>query len=121
MPIHYSLELRGDILYVTTWGTDEDLEGVKEYASAVIQACRENNCRKVLADERALEYRLGIVDLYHLAKFYIKVVPPDAKLALIFDQKYAREIKFWETVSANRGLPFRAFTTVEAAQTWLQA
>lgn len=121
MTISYDIQVEGDLLYVTASGSDESLEEVQAYGAAVVEACREHSCRRVLADERALDYRLSTIDTYDLAKYYSKYVPHVIRAAVVCSPGDLEDGSFWEVAVQNRGLLFRVFTDFEQARAWLKA
>jgi hypothetical protein len=120
MGIEYEIEMEDDALYVTASGFDESLEEVTAYGQAVIDACKKHQCRKVLSDERDLEYRLNTVDTYELATYYAERVPDIIKVAVVCAPESYENGEFWETVVRNRALTFRVFTDMDEARTWLE-
>ena len=120
MTISYRFEVNGNILFVTTSGFDGDLEEVFAYNDAVVKAGLENDCKRILCDERNLEYRLGLVDTYALAEYAAKKAPFLVRVAIIHRPEDAQEAEFYETVATNRGLAVRIFNDFDAALTWIK-
>lgn len=119
MAIHYKMELEGDLLNVETSGFDESLEEVQQYGMDIIDACRRGNHTHVLCDERNLEYRLSTFDTYQSAEFMAAQIPRLAKAAVVCNEKFINDAKFWETVAVNRGLVVRVFKDIDSARLWL--
>jgi hypothetical protein len=120
MAIDYKIERRGDILFVETQGFDESLEEAIEYNNAVKERAQELGCRKVLCDERDLEYRLSVVDTYQLGEHAAQIANTFAKIAIVTSAPNQEAAEFWENVTKNRGVVARVFYTVAAAQDWLE-
>ena len=119
MSINVSTKFDQDILRVVAQGKDENLNDVKEYGLNVINQAISFGCRKILCDERELEYNLSTIDAFESAKFISENAPKVAKVALVCNPKYLPDAKFWETVSLNRGLTIKVFTKIEEAEDWL--
>ena len=68
MGIQYHMTFKGDLLRVTASGNDDNIEEVQEYSAAIIEACIQNNVKKVICDERKLKYELSTIDTYALAE-----------------------------------------------------
>jgi hypothetical protein len=120
MAIQYTIASEGDTLLVNAAGYDETLEEVQEYALAVIDACRENGCTRVLCDETALEYRLGTFDTYQSAQFVATYGAQIEKVAIVCSPRFSADARFWEDVAVNRGLTVRVFREGDAARAWLR-
>jgi hypothetical protein len=117
--IHYSFFPEKEMLVVETSGYDENLEEVENYGLAILDQSIKLNCSKVLCNESNLEYRLGTLDTYKLAKFLALMVPHVAKAAIVCNEKFITDAHFWETAVVNRGLEVRVFNTTENARLWL--
>jgi hypothetical protein len=120
MSIKYSFKVQRDLLRVTASGKDDNLEEVQAYGMAIIEAALTSKCKKVLCDERSLEYSLGIMDTFQCAKFMSENAPTVGKAALVYDLKQINDIKFWETVAVNRGVTIKIFNNIKEAERWLK-
>ncbi|MFP4529289.1 MAG: hypothetical protein ACLFQX_12135 [Candidatus Kapaibacterium sp.] len=120
MSIKFDMKIDGDTLFVEAIGTDDDLEDVLKYGTAVIKEAILNKTPKVICDERELEYRIGTFDLYELAEKYAELAPHLAKVAIVCQSECYPDAKFWEDVSANKGLSFRVFTSMPSAREWIE-
>lgn len=119
MAIQYDIIVKGSLIHVVTTGYDESLSEVEAYGRAVMAACNEHQCTHILADERGLDYRLGTLDTYELAKYYAELVPSLIKIAIVCSPDDLHDAQFWETASRNRGLTVRVFTEIDEARRWL--
>lgn len=119
MAIHYSFEMQSDYLLVKAWGMDEDLEEVKRYGEAVIQAAVQHNCTRVLCDETELVYRLELAETFFSAEHISKLVPSLHRVAIVTQASQLEVGKFWEDVAVNRGLYVRMYTSLDEARKWL--
>lgn len=119
MAIQYSLKADGNLLIVKASGFDESLEEVEQYGLAIVEACKEGRYSRVLCDETDLEYRLGTFDTFQSAEFMASQAPKIGKAAIVCNEKFYPDARFWETVAVNRGLRVRVFKNIEAARQWL--
>lgn len=115
MAIRFEVRLCDDLLFARVSGRDESLEEVQEYGETIIRLARAHGCTRVLTDERAPECELDTVDTYELAEHYSGVAPRLMKTGVVCDPRQVNDAKFWETVTTNRGLLFRVFTTLDEA------
>jgi hypothetical protein len=119
MAIQYKMKVNGDRLKVTASGNDDNIEEVKRYSRAIIEACNKNQIKKALCDERELKYELSTIDTHALAEYISEYAKGVGRAAIVCNPKYLPDAKFWETVSANRGLIVKVFTSIEKAEAWL--
>jgi hypothetical protein len=117
--ISYTIRAEGDLLRVTASGADDSLEEVLAYGKSVVDAASKQGSRRILCDERELEYRLGTLDTYAAAEAITQYAPRVVKTAIVCGPKSAPEGKFWEDVAVNRGLAVRVFQDLQAALAWL--
>jgi hypothetical protein len=120
MSIKYAIEFRDNILRVKATGKDDNLEDVKKYGIAVLEAALSSSCSKVLCDETELEYSLGISDNFESAKFISEQAPKIGKLAIFCKIEQMEDASFWETVAVNRGLQVKVCKSPEEAEEWLR-
>jgi hypothetical protein len=119
MAIQYSIETQGTLLKVVTKGKDENLQEVLDYAHAIIGAALKFNCRKILCDERKLQYTLSTLDTYQLAEEASAYSTHTNRIAIVCSAKYLKDGLFYETVASNRGLTVRVTTDYDKAVDWL--
>lgn len=119
MPIAYTVNVEDDLLVITASGKDDDEDEVKQYGMAVILAAIEHHCRRVLCDERNLEYALDTFSTYEAATFIAEAAPKVSAVAIVCRAQDAETAAFWETVVVNRGLRARMFTDIGQARQWL--
>jgi len=120
MAIKYEFEIDGKMLKVSTSGKDDNLEEVESYARAILGLAIEHDCTKIFCDERLLEYSLSTLDTYQLAEAASKVAMLLRKIAIVCDQNYLEDGKFYETVASNRGLTVHVTADYDSALLWLK-
>ena len=121
MAIHFTTAVEGDLLLVRSAGFDESLAQTEQYGAALIQECLAKGIRRVLCDERELEYRLSTIDTFELAAFLADQARGLARVAIVCSEKCVADAKFWETVAVNRMLSVRVFRDPADARAWLDA
>lgn len=119
MAIDYSITPKGSLLVVKAGGRDESLEEVAAYGAAVIEACKEHGCDKIICDERELEYDLNLLETLNLGSFYSEVTPTAVRVAIVCSPDSYDEARFFEDVSVNRGLTLHIFLDYDRAMKWL--
>lgn len=82
--------------------------------------------KKTLLDIRELRFYHPVLQVFERAQVIKKQRQEfknvSRKVAIVYpatDEKIDENIKFFETVARNRGMPYRAFTDVDAAMAWL--
>lgn len=119
MAITYKIESEGEFLKVVAKGKDDDLEDVTTYSNAVIDAAIDNKSKRILCDERGLEYSISVIDTYRLAESTSVYARSLSKIAIVCDPRYLLDGKFYETVASNRGLFVRVTADFGEAMEWL--
>jgi len=120
MAIEYTLTTEENLLVVEASGFDENLDDVLQYGMAIVDACKAGNYSLVLCNELNLEYRLGTLDTFKSAEFLARQTPKLGKAAIVCNEKFINDARFWETVAVNRGLTVRIFKDVDSARKWLK-
>lgn len=119
MAIIYNFKARGNLLTVKASGSDDDLDEVKQYGMAVVEAAMKAATPRILCDERELEYQLGTAETHECAEFVASNAPHIARIALVTQPGQRKNIAFWENVMVKRGMTVRVFTNLEDAEAWL--
>lgn len=119
MPFNYEIKISGELLSARAWGAHDDVEELKRYGAALVAAGAAAECTKALLDERELQHTLNEGDIYFLAEQYSVRAPRLVRLAIVFSEKYTRNVSFWETCAVNRGLVLKVFTSRSSALAWL--
>lgn len=119
MAINYNIMKSGEMLLVTANGYDESLNEVIGYGKAIIDKALKYRSKRVLCDERELEYRLNIIDTFENAKTIAELVPSLARVAIVCKPDNMPLAIFWEDVANNRGLKVKFFTDFDEAKNWV--
>ena len=119
MSIQYTFKSEKDVLVVETSGFDENVEEVMLYGKSVVEECRKGHFKRLLCNELQLEYRLGTLDTFENAKYISQFAAEIGRAAIVCNEKFFVDARFWETVAVNRGLEVRVFKDMETARQWL--
>ncbi len=113
---------RGEYLYVRVSGLLRHKQDQLDYLNKLVAVYDEHRPARVIIDEREVDSRLKLVDIYSSSREYGSVLPPEIrrmKVAVVSRGQSPGRLKFWEDVSFNRGFNFRGFLAVEEAEEWL--
>jgi hypothetical protein len=119
MAINFSITNENSLIRVKASGKDDNLEQVKDYGMAIIEAAVLSASKAIICDERELEYTLNTFDTFESAKFISENAPTVAKVALVCNPKCIDDAIFWQTVASNRGLFVKVFETINEAEAWI--
>ncbi|MEA1889772.1 MAG: hypothetical protein U9N50_08345 [Pseudomonadota bacterium] len=119
MAIEYTTEIEGDLLCVTSWGSDDNLEESVTYGESLISLCVDNQCSKVLVDESRLTGVLDKVKTYEMVKRLQSLVPYTLSIAYVINPENLEDVSFGVLVAENRGIHVKAFLSKELAYAWL--
>jgi hypothetical protein len=120
MAISFQIENEECFLKVVAKGKDDDLNEVLAYSNAVVEAAIHHKSKRILCDERELEYSISVIDTFRLAESASIYANNLSRIAIVCDPKYLVDGKFYETVASNRGLFVRVTANYEEAVEWLK-
>ena len=103
---------------------DVTLHLIKEYISDIAKTVKEQNCFVVLNDMHEVTVKLSILEIYNLPKIISKIVGSQGlelhKIKRAFvAPKGLKDMRFFETVTVNRGQNTRYFFDINKARDWL--
>lgn len=126
MPLTFSAQQHGSLLYVTVSGTP-DVAAAKRAYDVLLAQSAQSGVTGLLADCRGVEESPGDLERYQIATSIAQLngelmrhggSPP--RIALVATPPVFDPSMFLETVAVNRGVELRAFTTMREAADWLQ-
>jgi hypothetical protein len=120
MAITFTYKVENKVLKVFTQGKDDSLQDTKKYGKEVLGLSIKNECNKILCDERNLEYNLSVMDTFSLAEIASIKARGLCRIAIVCQEKYLDNGKFFETVSSNRGLIVLVTAELDQANEWLK-
>jgi len=119
MALEYTSKIDGDLLSVTTRGCDDNVDEVVAYGESIIRLCIENQCNKVIVDERELTGVLDKVMTYEMVQRLLSLVPYHLRIAYVINPDYVEDVSFGVLVAENRGIHVKAFLSMEPAREWV--
>ena len=119
MEDQFQITYEGNYIQVRLQGS-EDLGVASRLWPLILEACKDNDCFKVLGIAKASS-PLGPMDAYNHAELFNKLgINHQYRIAWVELNPEAYEAThFAETVLNNRGLPGRLFADVSEAKQWL--
>jgi hypothetical protein len=83
--------------------------------------CRQTGCCGILADARGHVGGIDILDLHQIGEMISREIPRGHRVAVVVSEARLEMDRHLENVAVNRGVPFRLFTDIDAARTWLNS
>ena len=120
MAISYQYQIKGETLIVSAFGQDDSLDQVENHSEEILHLALENNCTKILSDERQLKYSISIIETFELGKLTADKGKILEKIAIVCSVNDYETAQFFENVSANRGLNIFVTTYYDRAVEWLK-
>ena len=120
MPKHVHVHKNKGLLEIIYTGevTEEDLADDRDVGERL---CRKNGPKKVLVDCSKVHQAPPTVPLFdHGSLIARSPVLSQLKQAIVVPEAIAKDAYFLETISQNRGVPMRFFTTRAEALKWLK-
>lgn len=123
MNITIESHLCKDYLLIISRGRIDNKEELFAHSEMKAREASQYDQNKVLLDNTGIEYPKEMYLYVQLAEYYPTFIPPAVrakKIATVIGEKYQGIGDLWETACANRGYPFRHFTSMKDALRWLQ-
>jgi hypothetical protein len=125
--MEYTIQLDKENEWVFIRATGEWDRGTDDLmVQEIMHIINENGLRKVLLDIRELQFDLSMVQIFERVKTLrearMKQETTSSRVALVYDAqnpKLVADMKFFETASQNRMVPYRVFIHIEEARKWL--
>lgn len=112
----------GKYLLFDVTGTEDTVEDVRELAKTLIHHVKEENCHRVLLDERNLVIEYDVHDFLTVAEDLASTVPTmGIRVATLFSENNKSYFQWIETAMQNRSMNYKIFTSKQDALEWLQA
>ena len=123
MKVTISTEQRKNYLIIKGSGCIKNSYEEKEFAKNCYEVILKNNSKKVIIDQREIDFTSSIVDQTETVSFYneefesfIRFV----RIAIVISPKDKELHEFWELYANNRGYPWRVFTKIEDAIEYIE-
>jgi len=95
-------------------------QAVMQYLEEILRECKNQNCYRILIEERLEGPRLGTVDIFRIVSEKSSAGTGILKAIAYVDVHAENNLmQFAETVAINRSLPVSVFSTVADAERWL--
>lgn len=119
MSYEIAIERKSDYLHVIVTG-ENSKENVFAYLAEVREESRNQDCFRVLVEERLGGPRLDALEVFTIASEGSKSVLGEYEAIAYVDVFAGDLLGFAETVAVNRGMPVAVFSAVEDAKQWLR-
>lgn len=120
MSYQLSISEKPTYLHVVVTG-ENSRATVARYMDEVIRECTRRQCPRVLVEERLQGPRLGTIDVFSLAASgSMRYIGALKSMAYVDVNAVGDTMSFAENVAVNRAFPVRVFSSVAAAEKWLQ-
>ena len=106
-------------IHATVTGTSSRAS-VEQYIKEVLAECKNQQCSRVLIEERLEGPRLEGMDVFAMASEGSMAALGVFEAVAYVDPEMGNLKDFAESVAVNRGLPISLFFSVEEAVQWLQ-
>lgn len=100
---------------------DNSASNVQAYLYHILQECKGRNCYRVLIEENLQGPRLDVDQVFSIASEGAMGALGYYHAVAFVDKEMGDMAHFAETVAMNRGMPIRAFPTVDEAKKWIAA
>lgn len=125
--MEYTIQLETENGLVSVQATGEwERETDDTMVQEIMKTISESGLSKVLLDMRELQFDLSMAQIFERVKtmrnIRMKQGAVSSKVALVYDtqdSKRVADMKFFETASQNRMVPYRVFSAIEEARKWL--
>ena len=119
MATNIAFSFEGDHIRATSSG-DKSIEWAREFWSAVVEVCVENDCFQVLGISES-HTTMPIMDGFdHVELFRELGINTKYRIAWVeLNPEAVKTVKFVDAALFNRLLPGRVFATEEEAKKWL--
>jgi hypothetical protein len=98
-----------------------NFEMMKECVREIVKKAQENNCKRLLNDLRKAKITDDTIAIFKTPEaMEIEGIDRTWKRAVVVDEQYWGEFRFFETVSVNRGHQVKLFMEFDDAIIWLQ-
>ncbi|HEU0223952.1 MAG TPA: hypothetical protein VFR29_00790 [Steroidobacteraceae bacterium] len=118
--LDFTLEPREGYLYLhLAPGFEATPESMARIWTAISDACRRNNLRRVLADGESVQRRLTPMESYDHAALAARLMPGLSVACCFRGYQTDEQTEFFRTAAMNRGVRVEFFADLEAALRWL--
>jgi hypothetical protein len=120
MTHNVTINRQGDHLHIIFSGSFS-LAASKASVDAMVKACAEGRCSKVLFDCRPMTGEMSIMDRFDTGQYGAQTITHGIKIAMLAREDQISPNNFFENVAVNRGVNLKVFTDENGAIEWLRA
>jgi hypothetical protein len=95
------------------------LDAARSAVDAGVEACKKENCEKVLFDCRSMTGDIDVLDRFDVGQYSASTVPHTVRIAVLGREDHILPDRFFENVVRNRGLTLTVFSDMDKAVEWL--
>ncbi|HXV39552.1 MAG TPA: hypothetical protein VD701_01160 [Steroidobacteraceae bacterium] len=118
--LDFTLEPREGYLYLhLAPGFEATPETMARMWTAISDACRRNNLRRVLADGENVQRKLTPMESYDHAALAARLMPGLTVACCFRGYQTDEQTEFFKTAAVNRGVRVEFFADLETALRWL--
>jgi hypothetical protein len=120
--LNFTLEPREGYLYMhLAPGFEATPESMARVWTAISEACRRHNLRRVLADGENVQRKLTPMESYDHASLAARLMPGLTVACCFRGYKTDEQTEFFKTAAMNRGVQIEFFQDLDKALRWLGA
>jgi hypothetical protein len=120
--LNFTLEPRETYLYLhLTPGFEATPESMARVWTAISEACRRHNLRRVLADGENVQRKLTPMESYDHASLAARLMPGLTVACCFRGYKTDEQTEFFRNAAMNRGVQIEFFQDLDKALRWLGA
>jgi hypothetical protein len=98
-----------------------NFETMKEYVREIVSTAQECNCKRLLNDLRKVRITGATMAIFNTPEaMEIEGMDGSWKRAVVVDEQYRQDFRFYENVAVNRGHRIKVFTEFDDAIIWLK-
>ena len=119
MPIDFTLDPKGDVLWVNASSDFFTFEEAYDYIKAIGETALKEGVSKIFCDETQLTHRLELAETFELAAYSASLAKGSVKVVLLCHESLSQAIQLYENATVNRGLNLKITSNRDEAETWL--
>lgn len=103
-------------------GSIATLDDQKNWSDACYREIVDNNARRVLIDDRLLQFKVSLFDQYDVVMHYRDEYENEimeVRVAIVVNNDNEELHDFWELYANNRGFPWKVFREMDPAIAYL--
>ena len=122
MTLKHEFNRTPSYVIIRSSGVVESMEELQAYMTTVADYCARENCRRVMSDERGIDYKFTALEHFEIAE-WLEQEAFDQKIeraATLTTESQFMNLKDLEIFAVNRGLNVKIFSSEQEAAKWLE-